>query len=580
MRKSFWGGLSSILCAVIVVSLTTPANAGGEEFVVSSSLNGDANYLSISDVTPSSSQQILQLTANTGINVPYKFSYGNGLGDFDNDGDLDYIMAIGYGSGNIYISEKIADGNEFAEPYYVDTWGASDGYFAMDFAVADYNEDGNADFILSLGYTASSGLYIGDGNFGFESKLLPNTAAASSGGADAADFNNDGHADFVIAPASDEPFFVSLGNGKGNFTRTSRFNGYDGAAVWGVAAADFTGDGNADIVAAGYDYLYVYEGAGDGSTFTYLTSQELPFNFYPSLDNIDFDGDGNQDLVVASYDADIASIAVLLGNGDGSFEHTATYLGGSGEERNAVSAHPWEPEKNVEPVAVIEPAYLEVTVGEEIVFDGSNSFDEDGQIVSYEWDFGDANPSADLGVLSLVSEAAAGPKATGANPSYTYQESGTYIVTLWVTDDKGSKSSVQAEVHAEQPQIIVNANVRLSPRRHYLLAKIKFSEEYDARNVDPASVYIVSDNGPAIFSRVKKKRSFFDKLFHKFNKHKKSVAFKFDRQDVLATLACPPARKTTLTVGGVILHNGKREDFVGTGVIRLRMKKRSRCSDD
>ena len=128
-------------------------------------------------------------------------------------------MAIGYGSGNIYISEKLADGNQFAEPYYVDTWGASDGYFAMDFAVADYNEDGNADFVLSLGYTASSGLYLGDGQFGFESKLLPNTAASSSAGADAADFNNDGHADFVIAPASDEPFFVSLGNGKGNIYR-------------------------------------------------------------------------------------------------------------------------------------------------------------------------------------------------------------------------------------------------------------------------------------------------------------------------------------------------------------------------
>ena len=117
--------------------------------------------------------------------------------------------------------------------------------------------------------------------------------------------------------------------------------------------------------------------------------------------------------MVASYDADIAGIAVLLGNGDGSFEHNATYLGGSGEERNAVSALPGNRLKNVEPVAVIEPAYLEVTVGEEIVFDGSNSFDEDGQIVSYEWDFGDAIPSADVGEMSLMSMAAAGPESHG-----------------------------------------------------------------------------------------------------------------------------------------------------------------------
>jgi hypothetical protein len=69
MRKSFGGGLSFILGAVFMVSLTAPAYVGGEEFVVSSSHNGDANYLSITDVTPSSSQHILQLTDNTGINV-------------------------------------------------------------------------------------------------------------------------------------------------------------------------------------------------------------------------------------------------------------------------------------------------------------------------------------------------------------------------------------------------------------------------------------------------------------------------------------------------------------------------------
>jgi len=570
MRKSFGGGLSFILGAVFVVSLTAPAYVGGEEFVVSSSHNGDANYLSITDVTPSSSQHILQLTVNTGINVPYEYSYGNGLGDFDNDGDLDYIMAIGYGSGNIYISEKLADSNQFADPYYVDTWGTpGEKLFAMDFAVADFNEDGNADFVLSLGYTSSSGIYIGDGKFGFESKLLPNTAALWSAGADAADFNNDGHADLVIAPASDEPFFISLGNGNGTFSRTSRFNSYDGVGVWGVAAADFTGDGNADIVAAGYDYLYVYEGAGDGSTFTYLARHELPLNYYPALDNTDFDGDGIQDLVVASYDAEIAGVAVLLGNGAGGFEHTATYLGGSGDERNAVSAHPWEPEPNMEPVAVIEPAYIEVTVGEEIVFDGSNSFDEDGQIVSYEWDFGDAGPGADVPEVSLMSMsmASVAPIVEGVNPSYTYQESGTYVVTLRVTDDKGSTSSVEAEVHAEPPQIQNSA-------------RIKFPEGYDARKVDPASVYIVSDKEAAIFSHVKKKSNFFDKVIKKFSKRKKSISVKFDRQAVLATLGCPPARETTLTVRGEILQNEKRVEFEGTGVIRLKMKKKSRCSAD
>ena len=117
MRKKSWGVLSFIFCAILFGSLTTQAYAGDEVFVVSSTLNGDANYMSSYGNGTFSSQEILQLVSNTSINVSYPYSYGNGLGDFDNDGDLDYIMAIGgYGIGNIYIYEKIADGNQFADP--------------------------------------------------------------------------------------------------------------------------------------------------------------------------------------------------------------------------------------------------------------------------------------------------------------------------------------------------------------------------------------------------------------------------------------------------------------------------------
>ena len=38
-----------------------------------------------------------------------------------------------------------------------------------------------------------------------------------------ADFNGDGIADFVVAPNSNEPIYVNLGNGDGTFTK-STFN--------------------------------------------------------------------------------------------------------------------------------------------------------------------------------------------------------------------------------------------------------------------------------------------------------------------------------------------------------------------
>ena len=56
-------------------------------------------------------------------------------------------------------------------------------------------------------------------------------------------------------------------------------------------------------------------------------------------------------------------------------------------------------------------------VDEPVTFDGSNSYDSDGTIVSYTWDFGD-NTSG-----------------TGMTPSHTYTMPGNYSVALTVTDD-------------------------------------------------------------------------------------------------------------------------------------------------
>jgi PKD repeat protein len=63
------------------------------------------------------------------------------------------------------------------------------------------------------------------------------------------------------------------------------------------------------------------------------------------------------------------------------------------------------------------------TAGVPVSFDGSNSSDPDGTIVSYEWDFGDSGTG------------------TGATPTHTYATAGTFTVSLTVTDDDGGSSS-------------------------------------------------------------------------------------------------------------------------------------------
>ena len=60
-----------------------------------------------------------------------------------------------------------------------------------------------------------------------------------------------------------------------------------------------------------------------------------------------------------------------------------------------------------------------ISINDTIIFDASGSYDLDGFIVSYEWDFGD------------------GTTGTGISTSHKYNKSGEYTVSLTVTDNLG-----------------------------------------------------------------------------------------------------------------------------------------------
>jgi large repetitive protein len=73
------------------------------------------------------------------------------------------------------------------------------------------------------------------------------------------------------------------------------------------------------------------------------------------------------------------------------------------------------------------------TAGQAIAFNGSGSSDPDGQVVSYQWSFGD------------------GGTATGATPSHTYANGGSYMVSLAVTDNNGAVGSASTTANVAAP---------------------------------------------------------------------------------------------------------------------------------
>ena len=66
-----------------------------------------------------------------------------------------------------------------------------------------------------------------------------------------------------------------------------------------------------------------------------------------------------------------------------------------------------------------------------IMFDGTGSFDGDGTIVEYAWDFGD------------------GSTGSGETPVHTYDTSDTYLLQLCVTDDGGQTSCCETTAYVD-----------------------------------------------------------------------------------------------------------------------------------
>jgi hypothetical protein len=579
MKLSSWKIFSFIVGVIAVITLSASASESSEIFVVSATLTGDATYFSGNGDGTFSTQESLPLASENGISGN---SYGNGIGDFDNDGDLDYIMGTGIDAGEIYVFEKLGPGNQFGPPVPVASW--TDGFFPMDMAVADFDEDGNLDFVMSYLYSNNCAIYLGDGKFGFvgpepdddtDPLLLANAAEFFSAGADAADFNNDGHADFIIAPYSTNgKFHVHLGNGDGTF-QSDTFDSHAGAAYYGTASADFDNDGSIDIAASYAGYIDIYLGNNDGTfKFDYrMVDDALTLS---SIDNYDFNNDGNQDLIAANIGSDGDGVAVYLGNGDGSFAYLDTFSGGSPGQHYAISAPPAE--ANKEPVAVVSPVYLEAFVGDEIVVDGSQSYDEDGEIVSFDWDFGDAQTAAMLQTLTLTSDTDG--DTDDVSPTHIYYEAGNYTIQLTVTDNKGATASVLAEVHvSEMPVLEVNVGfypsiLNLKSKDKWIWATLRPPAGNDARKIDDASVCIVFENAPPIYARQDYGHGFFAKIRKSLFRKKSALTVKFDRQAVINNFGNISGNKT-LNVEGMMLGEESGIKIAGSGTIRtIVMKKK------
>jgi hypothetical protein len=276
------------------------------------------------------------------------------VADVNGDGKPDLIVANWCDAQSCYVGGAVGvmlgNGDGTFQP--AKSFG-SGAMGAVSVAVADVNGDGKPDILVAnacnidpkLCLPDGVGVLLGNGDGTFQTARMY-VLDVGEGGASSiavADVNRDGKPDLLVAGTSGNgcPGFagvvwVALGNGDGSF-QTAKTYSSGGCGTNQIAVADVNGDGKPDLLVANGCAIDncldsglgdVLLGNGDGTfqaAVGYHSGQGAV-----SIALADVNGDGKGDLLVANRGCYLCggSVAVMLGNGDGTFQAAQTYNSG------------------------------------------------------------------------------------------------------------------------------------------------------------------------------------------------------------------------------------------------------------
>lgn len=257
--------------------------------------------------------------------LPEVFYRYLGAGDYDNDGDVDFIVDIsactdGGKTCCISIVENIS--NEFL----VTGPTLSSGCGPRDAVVIDLDDNGLNDILVAATYSVT--LHYADGFGGFLN--ASDVLQISSGSAtyvpiaDAADLNGDG-LDDVIYRLSNGQLWVRINLGDGAFAVPIQTP--LGSNPQDIRCADMNEDGILDIVCASHTgHVWIGLGVGDGHF-----GQFAPFSVGGQASDVaigDLNGDGHLDAVTACWDTD--TVTTRFGDGHGGLHTRHDYASPDG----------------------------------------------------------------------------------------------------------------------------------------------------------------------------------------------------------------------------------------------------------
>jgi hypothetical protein len=252
-----------------------------------------------------------QWQENYGVNQQYLpqtdempkawFGGGQNYGDVNNDGFIDFVVAVHTSATDVELKWFINDGDNYHFKKNTSMFNQSTkGLNAHKIVKTDVNNDAIADYItfgvderIPGDYNGNFSVLIGKPNGTFDVNTIPNPTKYWFHNGAVGDLNKDGFVDVISAT------FIWFGDGNGNFTKVSNLNDYC-QSILVYEILDMNGDGLNDIILSGPNDVttIVYNNNGIfNNSNRVLKLEKVQYKIIQDIELYDIDSDGDYDII-------------------------------------------------------------------------------------------------------------------------------------------------------------------------------------------------------------------------------------------------------------------------------------------